>query len=139
MNPEYPKPHYFISMCLFWQGHVEAAWEEIQPEPLDWMRWAASAVILHRLGRIDEANANFANLSADDEQEFATIQRADTYAQWGEHDKAFRNLELAFDYGDPGLWQLAVDPFLDPIRDDPRYLEMLQRLNLELPEQQGAE
>jgi TolB-like protein/Flp pilus assembly protein TadD len=130
MNPQYPKPHYFIAMSLLWLGDVEAAWEEIQQEPLDWMRWAASSVILHRLGRIDEAEANFANLSADEEQEFATIQRADTYAQWGNVDMAFRNLDLAVEYGDPGLAQLHVDPFLDPIRDDPRYIEMVRSLGV---------
>ena len=135
MDPQYPKPHYFIAMSLFWLGDVEAAWDEIQQEPVDWMRWAASSVILHRLGRVDEAEANFANISTDEDQEFATVQRADTYVQWGNFDKAFRNLDLAFEYGDPGLWQLAVDPFLDPIRDDPRYLEMLRILKFDLPEQ----
>ena len=30
MNPQYPKPHYFIAMSLFWLGDVEAEWEEIQ-------------------------------------------------------------------------------------------------------------
>jgi TolB-like protein/cytochrome c-type biogenesis protein CcmH/NrfG len=134
MDPQYPKPHYFIAMSLFWQGDVEAAWDEIQQERLDWMRWAASSVILHRLGRIDEAEAVFANLSADEEQEFATIQRADTYAQWGDVDMAFRNLDLAFEYGDPGLAQLYVDPFLDPIRDNPHYIEMVNKLGFELPE-----
>ncbi len=133
MNPDYPKPHYFIAMSLFWLGDVQVAWEEIQQESLDWMRWAASSVILHRLGRTDEAEASFANLNAEEEQEFATVQRADTYAQWGDFEMAFRSLELAFEYGDPGLWQLAVDPFLDPIRDDPRYLDMLRKLNLEAP------
>jgi adenylate cyclase len=130
MNPQYPKPHYFIAMSLFWLGDVEAAWDEIQQEPLDWMRWAGSSVILHRLGRIDEAEANFANLSADEEQEFATIQRADTYAQWGNFEMAFRNLDLAVGYGDPGLSQLYVDPFLDPIRDDRRYIEMVRKLGV---------
>jgi hypothetical protein len=133
MDPQYPKPHYFIAMSLFWLGDVEAAWDEIQQEPLDWMRWAASSVILHRLGRIDEAEANFVNLSADEEQEFATIQRADAYAQWGNTEAAFRNLDLAFEYGDPGLIQLHVDPFLDPIRDDPRYIEMVRKLGVEPP------
>jgi TolB-like protein/cytochrome c-type biogenesis protein CcmH/NrfG len=128
MDPQYPKPHYFIAMALFWQGKVEAAWQEIQQEPLDWMRWAASSVILHRLGRTEEARASFANLSADDEQEFATIQRADTYAQWGDREMAFRNLNLAIEYGDPGLAQLFVDPFLDPIRDDPRFAALLDKL-----------
>jgi serine/threonine-protein kinase len=131
MEPNYPKPRYFISMSLFWLGEVEAAWEEIQDEPLDWMRWAASSVILHRLGRVEEAQAEFANLSSDEEQEFATIQRADTYAQWGDTEAAFRNLDLAVNYGDPGLAQLLVDPFLDPIRDDPRFTALLDKLGFD--------
>jgi len=131
MEPNYPKPHYFISMSLFWLGEIEAAWEEIQQEPLDWMRWAASSVILHRLGRIDEAQENFANLSKEEEQEFATIQRADIYAQWGDTESAFRNLDLAVEYGDPGLAQLLVDPFLDPIREDPRFATMLEKLDFD--------
>ena len=128
MEPQYPKPHYFIAMSLYWQGHTEAAWGEIQQEPLDWMRWAAAAVILHRLGRVEEAEASLAQLSKEEEQEFATIQRADTYAQWGDTELAFRNLDLAIKYGDPGLAQLLVDPFLDPIRDDPRFVEMMEKL-----------
>ncbi|MGI9263603.1 MAG: winged helix-turn-helix domain-containing protein [Gammaproteobacteria bacterium] len=134
MDPQYPKPHYFIAMSLFWQGHVEAAWEEIQQEALDWMRWAASSVILQRLGRIDEAEAEFANISEDEQQECAAIQRADTYVQWGNIDMAYMNLELSFKHGDPGLAQLYVDPFLDPIRDDPRYIEMVRRLRFDLPD-----
>jgi tetratricopeptide (TPR) repeat protein len=131
MEPNYPKPRYFISMSLFWLGETEAAWEEIQDEPLDWMRWAASSVILHRLGRVDEAREVFANLSDDDNQEFATIQRADTYAQWGDTEMVFQNLELAVKYGDPGLAQLLVDPFLDPIRDEPRFVAMLEKLGFD--------
>ena len=134
MDPQYPKPHYFIAMSLFWQGHVEAAWEEIQREPLDWMRWTASATILHRLGHLEEAEANLAKLSEEEDQEFATIQRASIYAQWGNLEMAFKNLGLAIDYGDPGLSQVFVDPFLDPIREDPRYIEMVRKLKFEPPE-----
>lgn len=134
MDPDYPKPHYFIAMALFWQGDVEAAWNEIQKEPLDWMRWTGSAAILHRLGRLEEAETNLANLSEEEDQEFATIQRAGIFAQWGNVEMAFKNLRLAFEYGDPGLSQLYVDPFMDPIRDDPRFTEMLTRLGFELPD-----
>lgn len=131
MEPNYPKPHYFIAMSLFWMGEVEAAWEEIQQEPLDWMRWAASSVILHRLGRFDEAQANRANLDDENNPECAAMQRADTHAQWGETEMAFECLDLAFGYGDPGLAQLLVDPFVDPIRDDPRFTAMLEKLGFE--------
>ena len=128
MDPQFPKSHYFIAMSLFWQGDAASAWEEIQQEPLGWMRWAASSVILHRLDRIDEANANLAHINVGGEVELARIQRADTYAQWGDFELSFENLDLAFECGDPGLAQLYVDPFLDPIRDDPRYIDMLCKL-----------
>jgi len=41
---------------------------------------------------------------------------------------AFKNLDLAIGYGDPGLSQLLVDPCLDPIRDDPRFSVFLEQL-----------
>jgi len=131
MEPRYPKPHYFIAMSLFWLGQPDAAWEEIQQEPLDWMRWAASAVILQRLGREQEAMLNLAEIAKKEDQECATIQRADIYAQWGDVELAFRNLDLAVGYGDPGLAQLLVDPFLDPIRDDPRFVALMEKLGFE--------
>jgi serine/threonine-protein kinase len=131
MEPSYPKPRYFLAMSLFWLGDVEGAWEVIQDEPLDWMRWAASSVILHRLGRIEEAEAQFVNINENEEQECATVQRANTYAQWGDTEKAFRALDLAIEYGDPGLAQLLVDPFMDPVRDDPRFAAALEKLGFD--------
>lgn len=128
MEPKYPKPHYFIAMSLYWLGEIEAAWDEVQKEPMDWMRWTGSAAILHRLGRFEEAEANLAKLHREDEQEFAAIQRADVYAQWGRTDEAFKCLDQALHYGDPGLCQLFVDPFLDPLSDDPRFHALLRRL-----------
>ena len=131
MEPRYPKPHYFISMSLYWLGQTESAWEEIQQEPLDWMKWTASAVILHRLGRIPEAESNLAKINCPKDEEFATVQRADVYAQWGETELAFESLAQAEHHGDPGLAQLLVDPFVDPIRDDPRFIELLKKLGFE--------
>lgn len=131
MEPQYPKPRYFISLAMFWQGDAEAAWEEIQQEPLQWMKWTASAVILHRLGRTEEAEANLAKLSEEEDQEFATIQRAAIFAQWGDPEMAFKNLDLAIKYRDPGLTQMLVDPLLDPLRDDPRFTKLLENLGFE--------
>ena len=131
MEPKYPKPHFFIAMSLLWKGETEAAWEEIQQEPLMWMRWTASAVILHRLGRQQEAEANLTELSKEEDEEFATVQRADIYSQWGNPEKAFRALDQAVAYGDPGLSQVLVDPCLDPIRDDPRFDRLLEKLGFE--------
>jgi TolB-like protein/thioredoxin-like negative regulator of GroEL len=137
MDPKYPKPHYFIAMSLYWLGEIEAAWDEVQREPMDWMRWTGSAAILHRLRRFEEAEENLAKLNREDEQEFAAIQRADVYAQWGRTDEAFQCLEQALHYGDPGLCQLLVDPFLDPLSDDPRFHVLLRKLGFALRKDSG--
>jgi eukaryotic-like serine/threonine-protein kinase len=52
------------------------------------------------------------------------------YVALGEKDKAFAELEKSFAVRDWGIARLSVDPFLDPIRDDPRFKELLQRMKL---------
>lgn len=52
------------------------------------------------------------------------------YAALGEKDKAFGELEKAFEEHDYLLPRIKVEPFLDPLRDDPRFRQMLKRLNL---------
>lgn len=130
LDPHYPKPHYFISMSLYWLGETEAALEEIQLEPLNWMKWTAATVILHRLGRNAEADANFALLAEIGISENNFIQQADIHAQLGDIEQAIRCLNVALSYRDPGFAQLLVDPFLDPIRDDPRFIQILEKLGL---------
>jgi TolB-like protein/Tfp pilus assembly protein PilF len=128
MDPHYPKPHYFIAMALYHQGDTESAWQEIQHEPLNWMNWTGSALVLQRLGRMEEANAFLDKLSLDDDEDPAYIQQADVYAQRGDIDQAMERLGLAFNHHDPGLSQLLVDPFLDPLREDPRFVELMKKL-----------
>ena len=52
------------------------------------------------------------------------------YAALGEKDKAFAELEKAFEEHDYLLPRIKVEPFLDPLRDDPRFKELVKRLNL---------
>jgi len=130
LDPHYPKPHYFISMAMYHQGDTESAWEEIQREPLNWMRWTGSALVLQRLGRREEADVYLDKLSLDDDEDPAYIQQADVYAQRGDINQAMQRLSLAFDHHDPGLSQLLVDPFLDPLRGDPRFVEIMKKLGL---------
>jgi len=51
-----------------------------------------------------------------------------TYAQLRESDQAFQWLEKMYEQRDPGLPFLRVDPFLDPIRSDPRFQALLRRM-----------
>lgn len=55
---------------------------------------------------------------------------ATIYAALGDSNKAFDELEKSFEQHDWFLHQLKVDPFIDPVRLDPRFKEMLKRIGL---------
>jgi Flp pilus assembly protein TadD len=112
-------------------GDSDTAWNVIQEEPLEWMRVCGSAVILHKLGRDSEAENAVARLIEMGLEETNYIQQADVYAQMGDHEQAITSLNQAVELRDPGLTQLLVDPFLDPIRDDPRFKEIYAGLGFE--------
>lgn len=57
-----------------------------------------------------------------------SYQVAAINAQSGERDRAFAKLDQALSLKDPGLVGLTTDPFLDPIREDPRYAAMVKEL-----------
>jgi serine/threonine protein kinase/Tfp pilus assembly protein PilF len=49
------------------------------------------------------------------------------YAELGEKDKAFAMLNEAIETRDQHTGQMKVDAFMDPLRDDPRFREVLKR------------
>ncbi|HYJ90381.1 MAG TPA: hypothetical protein VEV84_03665 [Pyrinomonadaceae bacterium] len=53
-----------------------------------------------------------------------------TYAALGDKDAAFAELEKAYQNHDWFLQRIKVDPFMDPLRDDPRFDAIVKRLNL---------
>jgi len=59
-----------------------------------------------------------------------TIFRARIYAQLGEKDQAFEQLEKAYEERIFTLTNLNVWPPWDPLRDDPRFHDLLRRMNL---------
>lgn len=60
----------------------------------------------------------------------AYYQYAQIHAQRGEVDEAFAALREALRLRDTGLPAILVDPFIDPLRGDARYLAVIKALNL---------
>jgi len=52
------------------------------------------------------------------------------YIALDKREKAFASLEKAYAAHDSQLQYLKVDPFFDPLRDDPRFQDLLQRVGL---------
>jgi serine/threonine protein kinase/Tfp pilus assembly protein PilF len=49
------------------------------------------------------------------------------FAELGEKDKAFATLNEAIETKDQHTGQMKVDPYMDPLRDDPRFHEVLKK------------
>jgi len=59
-------------------------------------------------------------------------QIAEIYIGLGDKDRAFEWLEKAYEDRSEWLTWIAIEPKLDPIRADPRFAELLRRMNLPL-------
>jgi TolB-like protein/cytochrome c-type biogenesis protein CcmH/NrfG len=92
-----------------------------------WADHLCLAIAYHQLGRQSDAQAMLAKLTTafgDD----AAYQYAEIYAQWGSADKALTWLETALRLRDPGLADMNSDPFLDPLRKEPRFQAIVRAL-----------
>ncbi|ANY19370.1 Tetratricopeptide repeat protein [Tsuneonella dongtanensis] len=83
--------------------------------------------IVHFLqGQPEAAQASLDGLIAE-HGDNALYQKAQVLAQWGRPDDALQTLEEARRLQDSGLVYLLNDPFMDPIRDRPRFQQMLKQ------------
>ncbi|HLA94937.1 MAG TPA: hypothetical protein VK612_04395, partial [Pyrinomonadaceae bacterium] len=57
--------------------------------------------------------------------------QAEIHAQLGEKDAAFELLNKALEERDHRMAQLRVNPKLDNLRSDPRFIQLLRQMNLE--------
>ncbi|HET9355373.1 MAG TPA: TIR domain-containing protein [Sphingomicrobium sp.] len=60
----------------------------------------------------------------------ASFGSARIYAQLGDRNRAFEALDRAWTVRDSSLLDLKIDPYLDPLRSDPRFASHVKRLGL---------
>ena len=111
------------------RGDGETALREAQLEPGEGYRRFELAVAQYVVGDRQAADAALADLMAKAREGYA-YQIAEVYAVRGEKDKAFEWLQIAFDDRDAGTLGLLVDPLLRGLRDDPRYKNLLAKVDL---------
>jgi TolB-like protein/tetratricopeptide (TPR) repeat protein len=107
------------------QAAEAKAWYEKESSTLSRLRGLATVAM--RLGDTAGAERNLADLVA----RFGTnsfYQQAQIFAQWQRLGEALQAIEKAYEMGDSGLVLMQCDPLLDPVRQDPRFVSVLDRL-----------
>jgi len=80
-------------------------------------------------GRKDEALKLLDELARFSEQGYSvTFDIASVYSGLGEKNKTFEWLEKAYEERSIGLTGLAIDPYWDDFRSDPRFIALLERM-----------
>jgi TolB-like protein/Tfp pilus assembly protein PilF len=127
MSPSFPAAHYELGRILLAKGQVAAAVSEFEAEKSPGWREFGLPLGYHAQQRTSDANAALAVLLANSAG--SEFQVAETYAYFGNSDKAFYWLDRAIDH-DPGIQWLRGDPLFKGITADPRYAALLRKLNL---------
>jgi len=114
-------------------GRTDDAIQAVEPlkGASDLFSRAIRSGVLAILGRREESRALMADLESEQFREYAPLtMRAAFYVLWGENEKALDLLEQDFREGDKLLWNSYQLEFLDPLRDDPRFVAMLRAMKL---------
>ena len=133
LNPTFPGGYETLGQILVARNRPAEALAAIQEEPDESWREVFLPIAYHALGLKAESDAALATV-IDKRAGSMAYQIAQIHAFRNELDAAFEWLERAYDQRDSGLVEMKGDPLLANLRDDPRYLALLKRLRLPLPE-----
>jgi tetratricopeptide (TPR) repeat protein len=129
LHPKITNAHGLIGDCLMQIGRLAEARKEFEAEPQAFMRLSGLAIANWRMGDKAAAQKAFDQLVAEI-GDSALYQQAEVLAQWGRADDSIARLRRARQVGDSGLIYLATDPLLDPIRRNPKFVQLLKELNV---------
>jgi TolB-like protein/Flp pilus assembly protein TadD len=127
VNPNFSAAHYELGRVLLIRGNTPAAIVEFETESNPGWRDFGLPLGYYAAHRKADADAALKVLLA--QSAGSEFQIAETYASFGDADKAFEWLNRAVT-GDPGIIWFRYDPLLAGLNEDPRYQAILKRMNL---------
>jgi serine/threonine-protein kinase len=134
LNPDFSNAHVNLGWAYTNKGMYDeaiAAIKKAQSLDNNWVVLASLGYAYGAAGRTGEARQVLAEM-----QERAKREHVGdygfvwVYAGLGERDEAFAALQKAYDSRDEYLPNIKVDPFLDSLRSDERFTDLLRRMNL---------
>jgi serine/threonine-protein kinase len=138
--PKDPVSHYMLQFYYLHKGMYKEAWAELQNAidlgyelislPLQYaFYYAASGDQIKARKFLNDHLAqskDIQRLHSNDSMDIASI-----YALLGEKDKAFEWLNIEYEDRTSGGWFIKTDPFLNNLRGDPRYTDLLKKMHFD--------
>jgi len=132
IQPQASRFHSYLALLDIIQNHPEQAMTNARLETEGFWRDYAIALVKQTQGDRAAADAALNDFIARDSVG-AAFQIAVLYAARKNPDKMFEWLDTAYAEHDSGLSQMAVTPFFLPYVNDPRFIALCQKLNVQVP------
>ena len=126
INPGTTAIHAAIGEMLLLAGNYQEALAEFDAEPMDGFKYQGRAMTFHALGDDEQSDTAMEKLISLDNADGWAAQIAMAHAMRGENDEAIKWLYRGLDLHDQGVLVSHYNPFLDNLRDDPRFDEFLK-------------
>lgn len=136
LAPNFWMPHLFASSAYIEKGMYEEAIAEARKShelsSAQTLSYVMECYALEKLGRHDEARAALDELLNLSKTRFMPpFHIALAYNGLGETDKTFEWLEKGYEQHDPKMAFLKVEPKWNNLRSDPRFIDLMRRMNFE--------
>jgi serine/threonine protein kinase/tetratricopeptide (TPR) repeat protein len=136
-NPNFSYVHFHFGNIEFQQGRYAEALAFFQRERENARGWQLHVqpwigMAYAKMGQLDQARTILADLVDQSERTHVPpTPVAALYFVLGEDDLGFQWLERAFEQYDSWIRLLKTDTVFDPVREDPRFFEILKKVGLE--------
>ena len=135
LEPSHPIGRWMLSQVYSYNGMFQEAilldeqW--LQADPMNQIAIRNAGIAYAKAGRRDKAEEMINRFREIAKTQYVPPSRiAGIYVAVGDKDKAFGELNKAFDVRDWELYRLRTDTFWNSLHDEPRYKDLLKRLNL---------
>ena len=133
LNPRAALLHAVLGTLRLEQGDPGAARAAFESEAIEPLRLAGIAMARHAAGEREAGEVALRQLIARCADNGA-LQIAETFACFGDADRAFEWLDRAYEQRDSGLPQLRSWPLLRNLHDDPRWRAFLRKMGFDAPD-----
>jgi TolB-like protein/predicted Zn-dependent protease len=126
IEPNVGRFRYYVAMCIYeTTGDAARALPYAEAEPLGFAHDTALAILYDALGDRQRAERQMESMLVA-YGDSASYQYGQIHAQWGDRDTALAWLENAVKIRDPGVLQATGDRLLIPLRQEPRFQQILR-------------